>query len=340
MRKQAKPTDTLTSVFFVLILMVASCASAQSEDYQLGMGYKLTEGLTVGGYISAEYVSNETTDKFVIDDLALLLHGERGNRFSWLVELESVDFYSRDFETGDTDTNLIPAVERLYGDYRYSDYLSVRIGKQITPIGYWNLQPINVLRETTSNPRFSREMFPKFLSGIDLYGYTPFDESTTWHLFHQGTKDLDDQYINIDIDQHTGLSLERNMDARWSLGGSVGHFARIDDSRSNYFQLNSKYEAGKWLFTAEGILSETHAAGMPDADARAAYLQTEYRVNMRHNLVARAEYYRDEFDGEQERIRVLGYSFRPQYPISIKLEYQWHEQSADNRLLTSFSVLF
>jgi hypothetical protein len=115
---------------FPALLLGNSVARGQ-DDYQLGLGYKVNDGLTVGGYFSTEYATGENVEEFVVDDLALLAYGSITEKFSFLAELESVNFLKHDFDTGDTSTDIPPAIERLYGDFSFSDHLKVRFGKQI-----------------------------------------------------------------------------------------------------------------------------------------------------------------------------------------------------------------
>ena len=211
------------------LLVWAMPGQAQTDGYELGLGYQLNPKITLGGYFSAEYSLGENHQAATLDDVAVLAYGNITPSFSFLAEIESVNFYTIDFENDTNSSNTTPAIERLYGDYTFSDQLSVRFGKQITPIGYWNLQPINVLRETTSSPRYSREMFPKFMTGLDFYGFTPFDDTLKYHVYLQGTEDLDDQYINIQIDSHYGVALEKLLGSYWKAGGSIGRFTDINN---------------------------------------------------------------------------------------------------------------
>lgn len=325
-----------------LALMVGAMSTglAQSEDYQLGMGLKVSSSLTVGGYFSLEYGNGAGEEFIKVDDLAVLAYGSLGSKFSYLIELESVDFYKVDLANDTTDSNFPPSIERLYGDYKFSDQLAVRFGKFITPIGYWNLQPINVLRETTSNPRYSREMFPKFVTGVDFYGFAPFSESLSYHFFVQGTTDLDDEYININTDQHLGLSLEKRVTESTHVGGSIGTFRDLSGSRTNYVQLNGKWAHNDFRIQAEGMLNSVQPKVGPSAQVKSAYLQGEYSFSPQHVGVARYEYLEDNRLPTRENIAVLGYSYRPVFPVSLKVEYQWHSDSRNDLLLSSFSVLF
>ncbi len=322
-----------------LLCCVLHSAVADEGDYQLGRGLKLGDSLTVGGYFSTELVDGDREHAFTVDDVAVLFYGTVAEDLSYFVELESVNFFSKDFQTGSSESNLPPAVERLYLDYKFSDSLAVRAGKQITPIGYWNLQPINVLRETTSNPVYSRVTFPKFLTGLDFYGYTPFDENLTYHVYLQVTEDLDDQYININIERHYGASLEKQVGDTFQFGGSLGKYRDINQTTTRYYQANAKWSAWPVTVQAEGIVNDRDLPFAPEESARAAYVQGEYAFNVRHAIIARAEYVDDDA-AAVSRIGVLGYSYRPLFPVSLKVEYQWHADSRDNKVLASFSVLF
>lgn len=307
----------------------------------MGSGFKLSEYVTVGGYFSLEYANGENDEFLALDDLAVLTYGELSPRFSYLMELESTDFYKTDFKTDTTTTDTAFAIERLYVDYKFSDYLSLRVGKQITPIGYWNLQPINVLRETTSNPLYSNRMFPKFLSGVDVYGFTPFDESLSYHIYLQGTEDLDDTDTNIAVDSHFGVSLEKKLNSTFNIGGSIGHYENSDSgSETSYFQINAKMETEKFSLFTESVLNYDKSSVDGNKTSKAVYVQSEYRFSAQHAVIARAEYFEDYLPNTRERIGIIGYSYRPVFPVSFKIEYQWHDDSRNNRLLSSFAVLF
>ncbi|MCB1644865.1 MAG: hypothetical protein KDI36_05405 [Pseudomonadales bacterium] len=329
----------LTALFAVL-LCLGNTARGAEDDYQLGLGYRLNDQITLGGYFSFEYARGDNVDEIVLDDLALLAYGNLSPRFSYLVELESVGVYKKDFEAGTSDTNFPPAVERFYGDYKFSESANVRFGKFITPIGYWNLQPINVLRDTSSNPRYSRETFPKFVTGADLYGYTPFDSDLEYHMFGQVSQDIDDSYVNIQVDEHFGLVLSKQLTPAWHAGLSVGRYQQTDDTRASYFQVNSRLDLGSWRFSFEGIEDRLDRPNQRRENKRAMYLQAEKRLNSQHSLIARYDYLDDGLNDDNEEVGVLGYSYRPVFPVSLKAEYQWHSDSRFNQLLTSISVLF
>lgn len=333
-------TPLRCTLLLALSIFGGQIAQAQEGTYQLGLGYKAHEKLTLGGYFSTEFSLGDDLQEFLVDDVALMAYGNLSENFSFLAELESVGFYSYDFETNSSDKNTKPAIERLYADYKFSDYATVRVGKQITPIGYWNLQPINVLRESTSSPRLSREMFPKFVTGVQVSGYTPLDDSMHYSVYLQNTGDMDSKYVNIAVDQHYGFTLEKNLSDTWSVGGSAGRFREVNNNSTRYFQLNSRVDNGPYTVLLEGIVDYHRPDILPKAKSSSIYTQFEYRFKPRHAVIVRAESFRDDRISLHEKIGVLGYSYRPQFPVSLKVEYQWHANSDNNRLVGSFSVLF
>ncbi len=324
---------------FLSLYFVALTSSIYAGNYEFGHGYTLHDSLTAGGYISSEFESNNQSDSFTIDDVAVMAYGNIGSNFSYLAEMEAVGFYHKNLTDGSEDGSQKFHIERLYGDIWLSDSFSFRFGKQITPIGYWNLEPINVLRDTTSNPLYSKLLFPKFLTGIDMNGYL--NGTTRYHLFGQTTHDLDEEYINIPNTHFYGLALEHELSLETSLGGSIGEFISLNtDEKTQFIQGNLKYDNGSLLLSAEAIAANTDYHHAKSDLTLSGYLQSVYHFSPQHALVGRYEYYNDQHRDYTDHIGVFGYSYRPIYPISLKGEYQWHSQENENRTLLSFSVLF
>lgn len=326
--------------WFLVVLVV--CTNLLSEEYQLGQGYKIADELHVGGYFSVDYGKSDTQDRVRLDDVAILAYGDLTPKFSYLIELEAAPFYIKDFQNNTSTTNTTFHYERAYLNYTFSDKLNVRVGKFITPIGYWNLEPINVLRDTTSNPLYSRFVFPKFVSGVNLFGYLNENETLTYNLFGQATEDLDPNYINIKNDLFVGGSLEYTFADYYSVGGSVGYFEpKTPRTHTQLFQVNAKYDNYPFLVQTEWAYTNIdESATNTQAHQLGGYVQGMYNFNYQHAVISRYEYYKDTLEGEKEHIGLIGYSYRPQYAISIKAEYQINSDSNKNIAYISFSVLF
>jgi hypothetical protein len=320
--------------------LITLAIALHAQPYTLGQGLHINPILNIGGYFSSEFESKNSDESFAIDDVAVMAYGEINPMFSYLGELEAVGFYRKNLSTGEESGSQTFHIERLYGDLWLSDAYNLRFGKMITPIGYWNTEPINVLRDTSSNPLYSRFLFPKFLTGIDLNGYIPGVDNVHYHLFAQNNRDLDAHYINIPNTHFFGLAVEKEFSMDWTGGGSVGEYMTLDHQRTRFIQANIKYDDAQWQMMSEVILAGNEFASNDQASTLSGYVQGMYRYTPEHAFVGRYEYYNDHHANYEDNIAVAGYSYRPWYPVSLKGEYQWHSLRDENTFLFSFSVLF
>lgn len=324
--------------FFIYIMLVF--AFLKADNYELGHGYKVSDKLYLGGYFSVDYSKGESLDKFRLDDVALLAYGNLSPKISYLLELEAAPFYVRDYENDISKTSTRFYYERAYVNYTYSEMLNFRIGKLITPIGYWNLEPINVLRDTSSNPLYSYKMFPKFVTGLDINGYIDEENTLKYHLFMQANDDIDEDYINIKNDLFVGLALEYELSFETSIGSSVGYYETKDIKKDvSFVQANAKYDSYPILLQTEWAYIDNKTLDTNNYQF-GGYVQGMYNFNQKHAIVTRYEYFKDRELDTSNHIGVLGYSYRPMYSISIKAEYQINSNSDLSKSIISFSVLF
>jgi hypothetical protein len=322
-------------------ILIAVSTILQADPYSLGQGINVNKMLNVGGYFSTEYLAKKGQDTASVEDVAVMAYGDINPMFSYLAELESAGFYSKNISTGVETGDHKFHTERFYGDLWLADAYNIRFGKQITPIGYWNKEPINVLRDTTSNPLYTTLLFPRLLTGIDINGYIPGMEGAHYHLFGQKNHDFDDDYINIPNTHFFGLSVEKELSTEWSGGGSAGEYTTLlTNQRTRFMQANAKYDDDTWQVMGEALMAKSEYAVNQHASAFAGYLQGMYRYTPQHAFITRGEYFNDHHSNYKDTIGIVGYSYRPVYPVSFKGEYQWHSLNAENRFLLSFSVLF
>lgn len=324
-------------VLFLLFLL--SLLRADGE-YELGNGLQVGSlPLYVGGYFSLDYRNMANEKRYRADDLAILGYGSYG-KFSYMAELEYKGFYEETHigkaVSIQRDTQLHS--ERAYLDYNFNENYTLRAGKYNSPIGFWNLLPINVLRQTTSNPVSSNIIFPKFTTGIDAT-YSSYDEGELKiNLMIQNNDDLDSKYNNYEIDRHYGLgvSYEKNEFAV-KLNGGHFHRHKALTNELYYFMFSAKYDTENYELSTE--------VGYQQSDKKittpyAGYVQGLYRFTPQHIGIVRIESYDDNVNNKKEDIGVIGYAYRPIYPIAIKSEYQFHSKNRENQFLFSISVLF
>lgn len=330
-------------ILYKIITIFALIMSLSAHDeYQLGNGVQVAEmPLYIGGYFSADYRNQADENRYRLDDIAILGYGDY-NKFSYMAEFEYKGFYSQTYKndtvTISKDTKI--HTERLYVDYNFDDNYMLRIGKYNSPIGFWNLLPVNVLRDTTSSPMSTDILFPKFTTGVNA-SYASFNGSDfKIDLIAQNNEDLDDEYNNYKIDKHYGFGILYAKDD-YSVKVNGGNFHKIESLNTPdnlyYFLISGKYDVEQYQILAEVGTQKSKSEYITNY---AGYLQGLYRFSERHMGIVRFESYDEQFHDKRDDISILGYTYRPIYPVAIKSEYQFHSLTQENQFLFSLSVMF
>lgn len=326
----------------IIICLLVSSLFAEEGGYKLGEGKQIASlPLYLGGYFSADYRHKDGENRYRLDDVALLGYGSY-NKFSYMAELEFKEFYTLLDSNSSYSTQQDRALhtERLYVDYTFNESYMLRVGKYNSQIGFWNLLPINVLRDTTSNPMSTQMLFPKFTTGL-YASYTSFDVGELKvDTMIQHNDDFDANYNNYQMDEHYGLGVSYEQDDV-TFKVNVGMFDNLlnnGDSQTLYYLLGSfKYETENYKIMSE-IGSQRSQKDF--TTEYAGYLQGIYHFNEQHAGILRLESYNDKYNNKQDNISIFAYTYRPIYPIALKSEYQFHTLHQENQFLFSFSVLF
>ena len=334
----------LYKILFLLLIFPILLFS-ESENYTLGNGYKVPAlPIYIGGYLSTQYINNREPkkDTFQINDAALLGYGSY-NRFSYLAELEVVNLYKKELDSAkEASSNTDAHIERLYVDYSINEQYLLRVGKFTSPIGYWNITPINVLRDTTSNPVMSYIVYPKYTSGLDLSYEHLNDYETKVDVIAQDNDDIDEKYNNIKVDKHYALGIKiTNELISFKLNGGYFHSEPTSGSGQDLY-----YSVASFLFDND-TLKVSGEIGNQFSNNKttipyAMYLQSVYTFHKNHYAIVRLESYKenDNLQNIKDSASIFAYTYRPIYPIAIKAEYQVHSYSELNQFMASFSVLF
>jgi len=311
------------------------------SDYTLGEGIQVGDlPVYIGGYFSVDYRNRDDEQRYRVDDVAFLSYG--GNdTLSYMLELEYKELYVHTQDSGnrtiERDTHLY--VERVHLNYNIDDHYTLRVGKYNSPIGFWNLMHINVLRETTSNPVSSYILYPMFTTGANLTYSTFHQAAWSIDLIAQRGKAIDNGYNNYAIDRHFGIGISyeyNNFTCKLS-GGYFRNIPRRYEQNAYYALVAAQYESDRYQIQGElGSQRSSHAF----TTTYAGYLQGTYYMTERHIGIVRLESYQNNLLDRRDSFALLGYTYRPLYPIALKTEYQWHTRNSDNQLLFSFSVLF
>ncbi len=322
------------------LLLLLLSLNAIAEEYQFGEGINIPNTpVYVGGYATLDYVTRaDDYNRFRIDELALLSYGNF-DRFSYMFEVEMKESYVKEWglEEGVVTDDRV-SLERLYLDYTINDTLKLRAGKFNTPAGYWNMEPINVLRDTSSIPYTSFILFPRYSTGLELNYSNRLYSDTEYSLMIQENRDIDDHYNNISVDRHYLASVEHFFSDAFKMKANLGHFRTFDGEPYFYGLLALSYEHEAFKILSEfGSRKDSEEFTVPYS----FYLQGSWHIYENHDLVGRVETYKiDEGAFREEVIGVLGYVYRPTSPFTFKIEYRDHTYVNENQIRSSVSVMF
>ncbi len=358
-------------LFLFIGFLISVSADEPLVSYKFGRGLKFKHlPFRVGGYFSIKYQwTNKDEFEFNFENIAVLLYGDINKQTSFFFELEARDLYVKkrkiEFEDEEEDDDededeeeehepkeieieverefvVKPEVERIFLNYLFSDALRVRIGKFITPIGLWNPVHIPPLKWTSIDPPAATDFFPRFTTGVRIYGLLPFQqESWEYSVFIQKTEGIDDQNNNVRTDDFIGAEVRKYFsDASISL--SLGKFKdKITDKKVSFFGTSFDFPYQRLRIMSEfmyGLEEENN-----QYSRKAYYIQGIYRVFRKNYLIVRNDYFDSEKFNRNIKAILIGWNYRPLYPISLKFESQWRKDSLKGDLVefaTSFAVLF
>lgn len=134
-----------------------------------------SQPLHLGGYGSLAFGYSRVDGDSRSSDLteaaaAVLFSGTLRNRLSYFGELDLASRGSENW-TGRQDDRTLE-VERLYGEYFFSDALRLRVGRFLTPVGQWNERHAEPLTWTTLRPLTTYRAFAKSSTGFLVAGET------------------------------------------------------------------------------------------------------------------------------------------------------------------------
>ncbi len=317
----------LTLIFTIMLI--------HAEEYMIGNGIKIpNSNIYIGGYITADFIKrHDNYNRLRIDDIAFITYSNL-NRFSYLGEFEIKNGYFKEWgKKNSQTTNTHLKIERLYFNYIYSDKISFKVGKFSTPVGYWNLTPIGVLRDSASNPYLAYILYPKYSTAIQIDYQDYLHDEYLYTLMLQNNSDLDERYNNIIVKKHIVVGIE-NIKDDLSFKANIGHFRTKSNKSFYYFLLSTKYDQEKYHLTFEYGMRQKSVP-------YALYIEGVYHVDTKSDIITRFETYKiDEGAFRKEHIALLGYTYRPISAITYKAEYQLRSYKNESQLKLSFSILF
>ncbi|RMG29950.1 MAG: hypothetical protein D6721_04750, partial [Gammaproteobacteria bacterium] len=247
-------------------------------------------------------------------------------------------------------------LERLYWEYDLAPTMRLRLGKFLTPVGYWNQVHADPLVWTVSRPLATGISFARHASGASLeVGTDVPGGALDALLFLDDSLALDPDRSELTLEgaalhplfnsfQHgAGLHMRyESEDDRWQLGLSFASYhMRGLRERKHLAGLDLQYRTSSLELSSE--FDYRASQGHHEADEWGGYVQAVRRVCRGWHLIGRYEYFRMAAPAHRVRLGILGLARRLVRHQVVKFEYR---QGADNAhvapdgWLASYAILF
>ena len=307
--------------------------------------------LTLAGYGAVDLLHDEggpTT--FRVENVDLFVIWDPLERVHLFSEIDMID------QEDPHEQRRTFLTDRLFGDFAGLDWLNLRVGKFLTPVGRWNVIHARPLVWTTSRPLATELPFDPYVTGAMLFGSSfPRAGTLTYSLYGQFTDNFDVEPPPQAMDRGVGGRVEFASLAGWSLAGSYLAFRAQPGEREPAEQgaapaandrgwrhltgVDTFWRRGPFELWGEFAFQEpAHGPGRQWG----LYLQPVAEVLPRIYLIGRYEYY-DPPEEPAVNIGVLGVAFKPWPFVVLKGEYLFADHRAEESppgVKSSFTVLF
>ena len=343
----------LLSFGFILLWLTFS-AVCQAEGYELGQGWPVGDYL-LSGYVNVELVDRfDAPTKLDLDDLSLFASG-RINK--WInpfleAELSSYTLIQQGGGSGGGDF----VVERFYNDTNISDQNTLRIGKVLTPLGYWNLVHAAPLIPIITRPYTTARGFEQYASGISWLYDSERSGKSNWQLYWQP----DTEWFKRPASQAPrsfsdvyGGHIDIPLGLIDKIGASFQHGQLIETGETfTLIGLNGNKTIGKLKLESEALTADFTGTVLPGASPRVHDYESgifglaDYAITTKWHGILEGEYYLDHTVYNSSRTVLAAFAYKPSEPMVWKLEYI-HQAGVSLSFATittgwkaSFSTLF
>lgn len=341
----------LQFLVFMLLILGMGQASADnliiaSENKLPSLGWQIPNtGFNLGGYTSISYENDkDQPNNLTLDNLSLFIRWEGEGKFRIFSELDLEDSLSYERGNGFTSKHAYLALERLYADYLYSDYINLRFGKFLTPIGRWNLIHAQPLQWTSSRPLITERTFPTNATGGMAYGtVSAMGQDIDYSLYTSFGGEWRPDPKQDPFEEAYGIHLSLPDTGRGELGVSYANFEQKGSigERKNLIGVDYLWSRNRYEISAE--LAYRFSSKTSQFDERGLFIQGVIPITERWYGVARYEFFDQTGEIPGVNIGLLGVAMRLSPTQIFKAEIS---HTSDNRIkasesaFISFSILF
>ncbi|MDB5907805.1 MAG: hypothetical protein JWP34_1919 [Massilia sp.] len=327
----------------------APACAAEGDDvgapYVLGQGLRLGDsGITVGGYGSLEYQrTGERAAHPSLTHVSAFVWWEGESRLKFFAEVDNQANHTAEHEAEPGESRYV-SIERAYFDYTFSDVVTLRTGKYLTPIGRWNQNHADPLVWTTSRPLITGDLFPNNATGVMALGSVPvLGRQAGYFVYASVCSELRPDPAQDEFNRSYGVHLNVPIGEHLQAGVSYAGF-----SQGGMRQEQQRLLGVDFIWAAHGVeLSGEALYRRSDEgagrDAKGGFVQAVLPLTSRLSAIGRFESMTNPSDPDVHERAVLGLNFRSSRALSLKLELvrdTGRDQNAPIGLLSSVSVLF
>ncbi len=292
---------------------------------------------------------------------------------SFLLDDKSRVFGEIEWEHG-TDTNFedrgetagFVRLERAWFEYVFSDQVTLRLGKFLTPYGIYNeihdaapafdtsILPTSIYgkHDTPFGPR--QRFYAKFAIGAQLLGKIKVGQThLVYHLLLANGRGAKPFQQDDNGNKAVGLRLISEFhQAGVTLGYSLytDRNGLVDDTRQTSHAWDLRWEFRRWRVGAELALSQLQAServAHPELNSKAVYGELAYQLRWPQTLLVRYDLFEPGIDRLNDWVRdlTIGTNFDVNHKTVIKSEVHIrHEETAARRnyilAIASLAVVF
>ena len=334
----------------LLMLMVISAS-----------GYSKTK---VGGYMDTEWVSEGETNTFKAHRFIVFYGGTISPkvRFNSEIEYEYGGFVTNTDDADNVQNGEIK-IEQAYVDYDATDFLTLRTGIVLVPVGQLNIYHDSDLRDFTARPLVNYYIIPTTWmdTGIGVLGSTDVaDMELTYEavvingLDHNNTysssKGVRNMRPNFKSDTNKGKAIAGRVGVIPNINSEFGVSTYQGQSKQALIAVDGRYGLGALNLKGEYA---TYSDGF-DNKANGFNLEGKYNVasligvSEEINLLARYEQVdllADNDSAGKINRTSFGINYRPVKALVYKVEYSLNETQGvsgdeDNTLMASVALGF
>jgi hypothetical protein len=314
------------AVALAMLLCHAPARAAPPEedaDFQPGKDWQLPgTGFHFGGYATLSLQDGDDAPASLsLEHASLFVHWEGDGRFRFFSEIDLQSLVTIEKGSEPAYPQAYPSLQRLYVDYLYSDRLSFRLGKFLTPIGRWNVIHEDPLVWTTTRPLVSEQAFPTNTTGAMAFGsLLLLGRPVDYSIYAALPDDWRTVPAEQPFEEATGVHVSTPITGTAEIGVSAVSFVqRGTAGEQKLVGLDYLWSRNRYEIMAEAIYRLSSEGGA--ASERGAFVQAVAPVSERLYLVGRYEFYEEAQPAPPLNILLAGVAFKYSRALIFKAEF-------------------